>query len=294
MKSAPFDYVRADSLEQACALLAQHGDDAKVIAGGQSLVPMLAMRLLAPAWLIDVAHLSGLKQIAFEPGQLVVGAGVRQSVALASAALAAKAPLVGKALKWVGHAATRNRGTVGGSLVHADPAAELPLAATLLDATLNVHSVRGSRSIAAHAFFTGPMMTAIAPDECLVDVRFPIWQGGRTGSAFDEISSRHGDFAIVSAAAQVALDALGRCTRAALAIGGAGPAPRAFPELAARLVGSRMEDELLRELGCEAAALLEPTNDLQASVAYRRHLAAVLAGRVLRSARNEASTGTTT
>ena len=288
MKSAPFEYARADSLDEACALLAEHGDDAKVIAGGQSLVPMLAMRLLAPAWLIDVARLQDLQRITAQPDHIVVGATVRQCVAEASTALTSAVPLIGQALKWVGHAATRNRGTMGGSLVHADPSAELPLVAALLNATLSLHSVRGTRSVAAQDFFIGPMMTLIEPDECLVDVRFPVWTG-HTGSAFDEIAARHGDFAIVAAAAQVTLDAAGVCTRAAFAIGGAGPAPHAFPALAARLVGSRLDDALLRDVAREAAAQVEPTNDLQATAAYRSHLAAVMAERVLRSARNEAS-----
>ena len=287
MKSAPFEYARASSLDRACALLAEHGDDAKVIAGGQSLVPMLAMRLLAPAWLIDVARVTELQQITAHPEQIVVGATVRQSIAEANAALIAAVPLIGKGLKWVGHAATRHRGTIGGSLVHADPSAEMPLVATLLNATLRLQSVRGVRSVAAEDFYMGPMMTAIEPDECLVEIGYPVWQG-RTGSAFDEIATRHGDFAIVAAAAQVSLDANGQCSRAAFAIGGAGPAPQAFPALAARLVGSRLDDGMLREVAREAASQVEPTNDLQATAAYRSHLAAVLAERVLRSARNEA------
>ena len=289
MKAAPFDYVRPSTLRQACALLAEHGHDAKVIAGGQSLVPMLAMRLLAPAWLVDVAHLPELHVTSAQAGQVTIGAMTRQSTAEASAMLQNAVPLIGKALKWVGHAATRNRGTIGGSLVHADPSAELPLVAALLNATLTLQSVRGARSIAARDFFNGPMMTATAADECLVDVRFPIWEGRRTGSAFDEIAARHGDFAIVAAAAQMTLDAGGKCTHAELAIGGAGPAPLAFPALAKRLVGSRLDDQLLREVAREAAAGVDPTNDLQATAAYRRHLAGVLAERVLRSARSDAS-----
>ena len=289
MKAAPFEYARPSTLEQACALLAEHGHDAKVIAGGQSLVPMLAMRLLAPAWLIDVAHLPELHVTSTQAGQLTIGAMTRQSIAEASATLRDAVPLIGKALKWVGHTSTRNRGTVGGSLVHADPSAELPLVAALLNATLTLRSVRGARSIAARDFFTGPMMTATAPDECLVDVRFPIWEGGRTGSAFDEIATRHGDFAIVAAAAQMTVDAGGTCTRAELAIGGASPAPLAFPDLATRLVGSRLDDPLLRDVAREAAARVDPTNDLQATAAYRCHLAGVLAERVLRSARGDAS-----
>jgi CO/xanthine dehydrogenase FAD-binding subunit len=289
MKSAPFEYACAGSLQHACEFLAQHGDEAKVIAGGQSLVPMLAMRLLSPAWLIDVRRLSELQQISAEQNQLVIGAGVRQCVAESNPQLNQAIPLLRKALRWVGHTATRNRGTVGGSLVHADPSAELPLVAALLNAVLTVRSTRGIRRIEAGDFFMGPMMTGLEPDECLVDVRFPLWQSDRTGSAFEEISTRHGDFAIVSAAAQVSVDNSGRCTRAALGIGGAGPVPHAFADLASRLVGSRLEDGLLREVARDAASQVEPTNDLQATAAYRRHLAGVLAERALRGARQEAS-----
>ncbi|MDB5762521.1 MAG: hypothetical protein JWQ21_1516 [Herminiimonas sp.] len=289
MKSAPFEYVRAESVAHACEMLAEQGDAAKVIAGGQSLVPMLAMRLLAPAWLIDVQRLSELQQVSVEQDQLVVGATVRQCVAETNPHLNKSVPILRKALHWVGHAATRNRGTVGGSLAHADPSAELPLVAALLNATLTLKSARGVRRIEARDFFLGPMMTCLEPDECLIDMRFPIWQGAHTGSAFEEISTRQGDFAIVAAAAQVSLDETGRCTQASLGIGGAGPAPQAFPDLGAQLTGSRLEDDLLREVAQQISLQVEPNNDLQASAAYRRHLAGVLAERVLRGAKQEAS-----
>jgi CO/xanthine dehydrogenase FAD-binding subunit len=288
MKAAAFDYAVADSLDEACALLARHGDAAKIIAGGQSLVPMLAMRLLAPAWLIDVARLSDLQRMTHSEKQAVIGACVRQCVAESDLRLRQSVPLLGKALRWVGHAATRNRGTIGGSMVHADPSAELPLVATTLDAVLTATSTRGARRIDAGNFFTGPLMTTLEPDECLAEISLPIWRGGRTGCAFEEIAARMGDFAMVAVAAQVSVEASGRCTRAALGIGGAGPVPRAFVDLASRLVGSRLEDGLLREVAQAAAAQLEPANDVQASAAYRRHLAGVLAERALRSARQEA------
>jgi CO/xanthine dehydrogenase FAD-binding subunit len=290
MKAAPFEYARAESLDHACELLAEHGDEAKVIAGGQSLVPMLAMRLLAPAWLVDIQRISGLQQVSLQQSELVVGAGVRQSVLESNPKLDESVPLLRQALRWVGHAPTRNRGTIGGSLAHADPSAELPLVAALLEARMTIRSARGERQAAASDFFTGPMMTCLEPDECLVDVRFPVWTGDYSGSAFDEISTRHGDFAIVAAAAQVSVDSSGICTQAAFAIGGAGPTPLAFGDLARRLVGSRLDDGLLREVARDAASRVEPTNDLQASAVYRRHLAAVMAERVLRSARQKVST----
>jgi CO/xanthine dehydrogenase FAD-binding subunit len=294
MKAAPFEYARAQSLDHAVQMLATHGDEGKVIAGGQSLVPMLAMRLLAPAWLIDIHGLSELQTISIENEQLVIGAATRQCVALASDLLDPSVPVLRKALRWVGHTPTRNRGTIGGSLAHADPSAELTLVAAMLEAQMTLKSTLGSWQVAAGDFFTGPMMTCLEPDECLVDIHFPIWREGgngngtRTGCAFEEIAARHGDFAIVSAAAQLSVDRDGVCTRAALGIGGAAQTAMAMNDLALQLVGSRLDDKLLRDLAQEAAKKVEPTGDLQASVAYRHHLAGVYAERALRNARAEA------
>lgn len=288
MKAAPFEYARAQSLDHAVQMLAEHGDEGKVIAGGQSLVPMLAMRLLAPAWLIDIHGLAELQSIAVEADHLVVGAATRQCKALESDALNAAVPLLRKALRWVGHTPTRNRGTVGGSLAHADPSAELTLAAAMLEAQMTLKSTLGTWQVAASDFFTGPMMTCLEPDECLINVHFPIWSDANTGCAFEEIAARQGDFAIVSAAAQLSVDADGVCTRAALGIGGASQTAMAFNDLAHQLVGSKLDDKLLREVAQQASRKVEPTGDLQASVAYRHHLAGVYAERALRGARQEA------
>jgi CO/xanthine dehydrogenase FAD-binding subunit len=288
MKSAPFEYARAATLAEACALLARHGDSAKVLAGGQSLVPMMAMRLLRPAWLVDVNEIAALKFVAVEKDMARTGACARQCVVERDAALAARVPLIRQALAWVGHVQTRNRGTVGGSLAHADPAAELPLAAQVLAAKMQLRSSQGARTLEAEKFFTGPMSTALRPDECLEEIHWPTWSDPRVGSAFTEISVRHGDFAMVAAAAQVALDGGGRCTRAALGVGGAGRTPLAFPKIAARLVGTQLEDAALRDAAQAAAAECEPGSDLHASAEYRRHLAGVLAARALREAREKA------
>jgi CO/xanthine dehydrogenase FAD-binding subunit len=197
-------------------------------------------------------------------------------------------PLLRQALAWVGHAQTRNRGTVGGSLAHADPAAELPLVAQVLGATLVLRSARGSRNVGAAEFFTGPLMTAANPDECLEEIHWPVWPGARPGSAFLEVSRRHGDFAMAASAAQVALDGDGRCARASFGIGGGGSTPRAFPEIAARLVGTKLDDDSIRDAAETAASEVDFYGDLHAGVEYRRHLAGTLAGRVLRAARDEA------
>ena len=289
MKAPPFEYARAASLEEACALLAQHGDAAKLLAGGQSLVPMMAMRLLRPAWLVDINEVAELKTITVEANGVRTAACARQVDLERDAALGERVPLLHQALAWVGHVQTRNRGTVGGSLAHADPGAELPLVAQLLGAKMQLRSARGTRSLAADAFFRGPMSTALAPEECLEAVDWPVWSEARVGSAFTECAVRHGDFAMVSAAAQIALDADGRCARATLGLGGVGMTPLAFPALTGRLAGARPTPADIDDLARDAAARTEPSDDLHASAAYRRHLARVLAGRALRAALEDAS-----
>lgn len=288
MKAAPFEYVRAASVGEACELLARHGDGAKLIAGGQSLVPMMAMRLVRPTWLVDINEIPALKFVAIEKESARTGAGTRQCVVERNDLLASRVPLLRQALAWVGHVQTRNRGTVGGSLAHADPSAELPLVAQVLGARMVMRSANGTRALDAAQFFAGPMATAARSDECLEEIRWPIWSERRTGSALTEISIRHGDFAMVASAAQVALDGDGRCTRAALGLGGVGGTPLAFPRIVARLVGTELDDEAIQDAAEAAAAECEPGSDLHATTEYRRHLARVLAGRALREARDRA------
>jgi len=288
LKSPPFEYARAASIEEACALLAQHGDDAKVLAGGQSLVPMMAMRLVRPASLIDINEIAALKFVAAEKDMVRIGACTRQAAVERDGALAARVPLLRQALAWVGHAQTRNRGTIGGSLAHADPCAELPLAAQVLDARMVLRASKGKRTLDAASFFTGAMSTAIRADECLEEIEWPVWREPRTGSAFTELCIRHGDFAVVAAAAQVALDEAGRCVRAAFGLAAVGQTPLAFPKLAAGLVGSSLSEDLVRETAKSAADESEPGSDLHASAQYRRQLAAVLAARALHAAHEKA------
>ena len=288
MKSAAFEYVRAESVAEACDALQREGEGARVIAGGQSLVPMMAMRLLRPALLVDINEIAELKRIEPQGKSVRVGACVRQADLERDQAFAGRIPLIRQALAWVGHVQTRNRGTIGGSLAHADPSAELPLVARVLGATLTARSRRGARDIAADAFFVGPMTTAIEPGECLESVRFIPWSERRTGCSFTEISNRHGDFAMVAACAQVALDGGGRCTRAAFGLGGVAGVPLAFPQLAERLVGTRLEEEAVKEVAQQAARQTDPGTDLFATADYRRHLAGVLAARAIRAAHEQA------
>jgi len=299
MKAAPFEYARPASLAQACELLAAHGPDAKLIAGGQSLVPMMAMRLARPAWLIDISRLAELQRLvpptglsADADGVFIVGAGVRQCVMERDPLSRTSLPLMARALRWVGHVQTRNRGTIGGSIVHGDASAEIALVACVLDATLELRDTSGVTEIPAREFFLAPMVTAIPPEQCLAEIRFPVWRGrgepALRGCAFEEVSVRHGDFALVSACAQVELDADGRCRRAELGVGGAAPVPLALPEVGAQLIGLPLNEQTIADAAAAAVDLIDPEGDLHASADYRRHLARVLVERVLRTARDDA------
>src|SRR5882672_10723524 len=288
LKAAPFEYARAASLEEACELLRRHGDGAKRLAGGQSLVPMMAMRLVRPTWLIDINEIAALKFVAVEKEFARTGACTLQCVVERDEALAARVPLLAQALSWVGHVQTRNRGTIGGSIAHADPCAELPLVAQVLGARMLLRSGSGTRTLEAEKFFSGPMATTARSDECLEEIHWPAWSWRHTGSAFTEISVRHGDFAMVAAAAQIAIDGDGRCVRAAFGLGGAAGTPLAFPKIAARLVRTGLHDAAVNYAAQSAATETEPGSDLHASAEYRRHLAGVLAARALREARESA------
>lgn len=291
MKAAAFEYTKADSIAHACSLLAEHGVDAKLLAGGQSLVPMMAMRLARPAWLINVneiADLKGSRSHGDAGSHWLTGAGLRQVDLERDAAVARAVPLIRQGLYWVGHVQTKNRGTVGGSLVHADPSAELPLIAQTLGARFVLRRVGGERVVPAAEFFIAPMITATGVDECLAEVHWPVWHGERVGSAFDEVSIRHGDFAIVAACAQVEIDGGGRCVRAALGIGGAASIPVSAAAIADALIGTTLDDATIDAAVQTVGELLDPGSDVHATAAYRLHLARVLAGRVLRQARTAA------
>ncbi len=286
MKPAPFDYVRPDSLAEACALLA--GDeDARVIAGGQTLVPMLAMRLARPAILIDILRLPELAGIRQEAGAVVVGATTRQAQAECDPVIRASVPMLALVLPWVGHPPTRNRGTVGGSIAHADPSAEIPLVAVTLGAEIMLATPQGPASLPADDFFTGPMVTAIGQGECVSAIRFPAWPHRRVGVGFLEISARRSDFAFVAAAAQVALDDEGRCLDVALGVGGVGDRPLRL-ELSS-LIGTRLDPAKVAEAINAASVDMDAMTDLHASAAYRRRVAIVLCTRALTQAHDNAT-----
>jgi CO/xanthine dehydrogenase FAD-binding subunit len=288
MKAAPFDYMRAASVDEACRALAERGGDARIIAGGQTLVPLMAMRLARPSLLVDINFIAELAGIAVDGATLVIGAATRQADALASPIVRSHAPVLAEALAHVGHGQTRNRGTIGGSLVNADPAAEIPLIARLLDAEMVARSIDGERIIPAAAFFESAMATSLAAHECLTEVRIPIWDAARTGHGFHEVSIRDSDFALAAAAAQVALDGGGTCARIHVAIGGASPVPMRLDALETTLRGTALDDAAVRAAADGIAALVEPQADVHADAAYRRRAVRVMAERAIRTARDRA------
>ena len=283
MKAAPFAYSRPIDIDEACALLAADAD-ARLIAGGQTLVPMMAMRLARPTRLVDIARIPALAYVRDNGDAITIGAGTRQCTIERDAIAAARLPLLAAALPWIGHAATRARGTIGGSLAHADPAAELALVAVTLDATLNYRKDGQDGAIAAGDFFLGPTMTALPDAACLASVRFPVWREARVGVGFHEVSARKSDFAFVSAAAQIAFDADGTCTRAAVGIGAITDAPFRLASVEAELIGSRIDPQSLRPTIEAALADAEVNSDLHASASYRRRVAATLAQRAIADA----------
>jgi CO/xanthine dehydrogenase FAD-binding subunit len=286
MKPAPFDYVRPDSLGEACRLLA--GDeDARLIAGGQTLVPMLAMRLARPAKLIDILRLPELAGIREEAGAVIVGATTRQAQAERDPVIRASVPMLARVLPWVGHPPTRNRGTVGGSIANADPSAEIPLVAVTLGADIMLATTDGPTSMPADDFFIGPMLTTIGQGECVSAIRFPVWPHQRIGVGFFEISARRSDFAFVAAAAQVALDDEGRCLEVVLGVGGVGDRPLRLD--VSSLAGTELDATSVAAAVNAAAGELDATSDLHASAAYRRRVASVLCMRALEQARVDAS-----
>jgi carbon-monoxide dehydrogenase medium subunit len=282
VKAAPFAYERPTSLEEAFEMLGTPG--AKAIAGGQSLVPMMAMRLVRPSMLVDLATVPGLDEIDDDGGSVRVGAMVRQRVLERWEPLAGRVPLVAAALPWIGHRETRNRGTVGGSLVHADPAAELNLVAATLEADLIVHGPDGERTIAGAGFATGPFQTQVGEDELLTAVRLPAARAGE-GFAFDEIARRHGDFALCGVA--VALRRRGdEVARARVGMLGVGPAAQVH-DVTDLLEGEAAEPPWAAA-GETLAERIEPSGDMHASAGYRRRLARVLVTRCLKRAWDDA------
>jgi carbon-monoxide dehydrogenase medium subunit len=283
LKPAPFAYHRPTTAADAVGLLAEFGDGAKVLAGGQSLIPMLALRLAVFDHLVDVGRVEGMTGIERRNGSLWIGAGTTDAVVEHSSAVAASVPLLTRATPFVGHFQIRNRGTVGGSLAHADPAAEYPAVALALDASLEALSPRGARAIPAAEFFTGLWSTALEPDELLTGVAFPVWSG-RCGFAVEELARRHGDFAIAGAAVAVAFGDDDQVQRCAISLIGMGSTPLRAPAAEA----AALDHVDAAEVGRLAVTGLDPPSDLHGSAEYRTRVGAVLVERALTAALEDA------
>ena len=282
MKPAAFDYVIADSIDMAVASLAEGGGDAKIIAGGQSLVPMLNFRLLRPSVLIDINRIGDLAFIEEAGKTIRVGALTRHYQLETSPVIARHLPVLASAMTHVAHLAIRNRGTIGGSLSHADPAAELPMMALLLDAELHIASTSGKRTIAARDFFVGALTVDLARDDIVTEIVLPKLPP-KTGWGFEEVARRSGDFALAAAAATLTLSA-GVISQARIALTGVGATPVRAAEAEALLVGQALEPGLIDRIIDAVRAAIEPDTDLHASSDYRRHLGGVLAGRAVSAA----------
>lgn len=281
MKPAPFEYVRPANIDEACALLAADSG-ARLIAGGQTLVPLMAMRLARPTRLIDIARIPGLAFVREEGAAIAIGATTRQCDVENNTVVHSKLPLLAKVIPFVGHTATRARGTIGGSLANADPAAEIALVAITLGATLLYREGAATREISAENFFVGPMVTALQTSACLIAVRFPVWCDARIGVGFHEVNARKSDFAFASAAAQIALDESGICRKLAVGVGAATAVPLRLDTVA--LEGTRIEESKVRTAVETALAGIEPLSDLHASADYRRRAAVTLAMRAIMDA----------
>lgn len=278
MKPAPFKYLRASSIEETIGLLGEYDGGARILAGGQSLVPLLNMRLLQPDAVVDVNRVDGLSEISEEEGQVRVGALTRYCAVEWSPVIGTRLPLLAEVVRHIGDRQVRSRGTVGGSLAHADPTGEMPLAALALDATIVVHGPDVTREVAASDFFEGPYATVLAPAEMITEVRFP---ARRTVSAFAEHARRHGDFCVVSVAAVGEPNGNGGWKSIRLALGGVSTRPFVATAASELLNGTTLDPDVVAAAGAAAAEAAEPTDDIRASADYRLHLIPIYVRRVI-------------
>jgi carbon-monoxide dehydrogenase medium subunit len=291
MKPAPFRYFAPTTLDEALALLAQHGDAAKVLAGGQSLTPMMNFRLATPSILIDLNRIDELGYIRERASGLAIGAMTRQRQVERDLLVTKRAPLIAETMPFVAHPQIRNRGTVGGIFAHADPAAELPAVAIALGAHFKIASTQGERTVRAADFFTGLFSTALEPTELLTEIVVPSMPA-YTGYAFQEVSRRHGDYALAGVACTLTLDGNGICAGARIVFLGLGAQPIDARGAAKQIIGVKPEADAIRAATEAVDAEIEPGADIHASAGYRRHLAKVLTRRALENAAKRALVGT--
>lgn len=289
MKPPSFEYSAPTTVDEVVTLLAQHQDEAKILAGGQSLMPLLNMRLARPGLIVDVNRVADLDYIREDGGVLVIGALTRQRTLERSEIVQRQQPLLHAATRYIAHPQIRNRGTIGGSLAHADPAAEYPAVAVVLDAELRAVGPSGVRSIKASDFFTTYLTTALQPDEMLTEIRLPSVPE-RQGWSFMEVSRRHGDFAMVGVATTVTLDGGDTCSGARIVLFGVAPTPLRVPEAEDLLIGEVPGDALFEAAAARAReAVTEPLSDVHAPAEYRKHVAQVLTRRALAEALGRAT-----
>ncbi|MHC4548075.1 MAG: FAD binding domain-containing protein [Planctomycetota bacterium] len=284
MKPAAFDYCRPGTLQEALECLARHDPDAKILAGGQSLVPLMNFRLASPAVLVDVNGIEDLAYIREHEGHLAIGALTRHAEIESSPLVAGKCPLLAEATRLIGHRTIRNRATLGGSLAHADPSAEYPTVLTALDGEVVACGPGGERTIPAGELFVTVCTSSLAPNEILTEVRVPMLPPG-TGWAFAELSRRHGDYAMVGVATTLALDAEGRCRDIRIALAGVGDTPLRCPDAESFLEGRPVDEASVDEAAARCAAPAEPEDDLHASAAYKKAMVEVYVRRALVRAR---------
>ncbi|MDQ1850743.1 xanthine dehydrogenase family protein subunit M [Gemmobacter fulvus] len=294
MRPPPFAYVKPEAVDEVLGLLTQYGDEARILSGGQSLLPLLNFRVAYPSYIIDINGLSDLDYLRDTPdGGLEIGGMTRYRTLETSAAIRDAWPILHEAIEEIGHVQIRNRGTIGGSLCHADPGAEMPTVVTALGGSVHLKSARGERKVAAGDFFVGQLTTSIEPDELLVAVSIPGWSV-TSGGAWCEYAARKGDYGIVGVGAQVQLDAAGMVERVGLAVMNVGIVPFDATPFATPLMSGKVPDDtIIDKVAGEVAAAVQPNADIHATEAYRRHLTAVLVRRALGTAiaRAQSKTG---
>ena len=284
MKPAKFDYFAPATLDEALDLLAQHGPDAKVLAGGQSLMPMMNLRLVRPAVVVDINRVGELSGISAADGTVTIGALTRQRDLERSETIRDAFPMMAEAISHIGHFQIRNRGTIGGSLAHADPAAELPALCTALDAEFVVAGSNGTQTIPAAEFAVAPLMTSLAPEQLLTEVRVPLLEGDGWRWGFREVSRREGDFALVGSVAMLRTDGDGVCREARITMFAVGDGPARMPDAEQSLVGRVVDADARAEAAALVSEAVTPGSDIHASAEYRKEVSAVMARRALEDA----------
>lgn len=288
MKPAKFDYYRPDSIKEALELLEEAGDEGKILAGGQSLVPTMNMRLAQPACLIDINNLRDLEYISNDTDNVLnIGAMTRQSTIEKSSVVAESCGLLHETMPSIGHVQTRNRGTIGGSIIHADPSAELPLTLLTMDGTVKISSMEEERIVSAEDLFVTYLTTDIMPTELLTEIHFPVMQG-RNGSSFQEFMRRHGDFALVSASSHITIDDSNRISNVRLGLGGVDAVPLLIEEANEIMKEEKLSESLLDKVVECVELEIDPETDLHASAEYRTHLVKVLTRRSIVTAYQKA------